>query len=116
MWYTEGNGTGLYYSFRQNGNDDFGKRELVSRDGRHPQLSANGARLIMVWEEILEGNLNKSTSIICQISINNKVSRRSISTGDTNAYSPVVTKTQDGFLVAFLMDTEAGARVFRARL
>ncbi|MEJ1238087.1 sialidase family protein [Chryseolinea sp. T2] len=116
MWYTEGNGTGLYYSFKQTGADNFGKRELISNAGRHPQVSADETRFVMVWEEALDGNTDKATSIVCQISNDNQVTKQSITPGTSNAYAPVVTQTKNGFLVAFLMDTESGVRMFTAKL
>ncbi|MGC3947855.1 MAG: sialidase family protein [Chryseolinea sp.] len=116
MWYTEGNGTGLYYSFKQTGTDEFGKRELISNAGRHPQLSADETRFVMVWEEIPDQNINRSTSIVYQVSNDNKVSRHTLTPANSNAYSPVVTQTRDGFVAAFLMDTQDGTRVFAKKL
>jgi hypothetical protein len=116
MWYTEGSGTGLYYSFRQSGNNAFNKRELVSNAGHHPQSSADDTRFVMVWEETLDGSDKKITSIVCQVSRDNDVARKNITKGDSNAYAPVVTPTRDGFLVAFLEEHGNGVRMCTVRL
>ena len=116
MWYTEGNGTGLYYSFKQTGSVEFNKRELVSGAGRHPQASADETRLAMVWEEVLEGNQNKATSIVCRISKDGQITKRALTPGNANAYSPVVKQTRNGFVVAFLMETADGTAIFTTKI
>lgn len=116
MWYTEGNGTGLYYSFKQTGSADFNKRELITNAGRHPQLSSNDTRLIMVWEETNSTSAEKFTSIVCQVSNGSTIQRHNLTQGKSNAFAPVVTQTEDGFLVAFLMESASGVRLFTTRL
>lgn len=104
LWYTEGNGTGIYYSFKQNGDTEFGKRELISNFGHHPQLSANDTRFIMVWEETSEVSDQKITNVFYQTSNGTEVKKECLTPKNANACSPVVTQTNDGFLVAFLME------------
>jgi hypothetical protein len=111
LWYTEGNGTGIYFSFKQNGESDFQQRGLVSNAGRHPQLSANDERLIMVWEEISGNEAHKFTNIFYQVSNDIDVKRECLTPKTVNAFSPVVTTTKDGFLVAFLMETKNGVEM-----
>jgi hypothetical protein len=116
LWYTEGNGTGIYYSFKQNGDGEFGKRELISNLGHHPQLSVNDTRFIMVWEENSDETEKKFTNIFYQVSNETAVKKDCLTPKSTNAFSPVVTRTADGFLVAFLMETRGGVGMFTAKL
>jgi hypothetical protein len=113
LWYTEGNGTGIYYSFKQNGDSDFKERGLVSNSGRHPQLSVDEARLIMVWEEISE---EKVTHIFCQVSNDAEIKRKCLTPRAANAFSPVVTTTKDGFLIAYLMETKNGVEMYLTKI
>jgi hypothetical protein len=116
MWYTEGNGTGIFYSFKQNGDSRFGKRESVSIAGQHPQLSAGDDQFIMVWEENSTATKEKFTNILYQVGNQSGVKKNCLTPKDTNAFSPVVTQTKDGFLVAFLMQTDAGVQMFTSKL
>lgn len=113
LWYTEGNGTGIYYSFKQNGDSEFKERELVSNDGHHPQVSANETRFIMVWEEISE---EKFTNIFYQVSNDAEVKKDCLTPRTANAFSPVVTPTSNGFLVAYLMETKNGIRMYVTKI
>jgi hypothetical protein len=112
LWYTEGNGTGIYFSFKQNGESEFQQRGLVSNSGRHPQLSANNERFIMVWEEMSENGTQKFTNIFYQVSNEIDVKRECLTPKAFNAFSPVVTTTKDGFLVAYLMETRSGVEMY----
>lgn len=112
FWYTEGNGTGIYYSFKQNGEDQFGKRELISNDGRHPQLSANETKSIMVWEENVGQTEQKFTNVYYQIAGETNSKRACLTPEKSNAFSPVVTQVDNGFLVAFLMEAKAGTGIY----
>jgi hypothetical protein len=116
LWYTGGNGTGIYYSFKPDGNNAFGKRELLSGSGRHPQLSANETRSIMVWEEYLGESDKKFTRILYQIGTDTGVTRDILTPTKNNSFSPVVTQTKDGFLVAFLMETSHGLSIYTTKL
>jgi len=116
MWYTEGNGTGIYYSFKGNTDTAFTERELISNAGQHPQLSANTSRFIMVWEEKTDEIETRPTSVVYQMSDGSSVVKGSISPSDLNAFLPVVTQTADGFVVAFLMETASGVRMYTAKL
>lgn len=53
LWFTDGGGTGIYYTRSKDNGEIFSPRELVSRQGRHPNMTtlANG-KLVMVWDEI----------------------------------------------------------------
>ncbi|PZR38348.1 MAG: hypothetical protein DI538_09880 [Azospira oryzae] len=112
LWYTEGNGTGIYYSFKQNGENEFQQRALVSNSGRHPQLSANDERFIMVWEETSGNEAKKITNIFYQVSNDIEVKRECLTPKTVNAFSPVVTTTKDGFLVAYLMENGDGIEMY----
>ncbi len=116
LWYTQGGGTGLFYSFKPNGTNEFNKRELISSNGRHPQVSAGDTRFIMVWEEATGEEKNSFTNIMCQVSNEQEVIKHCLSPQQANAFAPVVTPTGDGFLVAFLMETAAGTGVYTKKL
>jgi len=112
LWYTEGNGTGIYYSFKRNGESEFQQRELVSNSGRHPQLSSTSDRVIMVWEEMSGNDTEKITNVFYQVSNDIDVKRECLSPKTVNAFSPVVTTTKDGFLVAYLMESSDGVEIY----
>jgi len=114
--YTEGNGTGIYYNFKSNADSIFTQRELVSGSGHHPQASASETRFIMVWEENSNREGKQRTTIFYQMNKGNEVVKKQLSPDRSNAYLPVVTQTHDGFLVAFLMDTDTGAGIFTTHL
>ncbi len=116
FWYTEGNGTGIYYSFKQNGDQAFGQRQLISSFGRHPQSSADDSRFAMVWEEIDDQSEQKFTNVLYQVSRGTEVKKDYLTPRDSNAYLPVITQTANGFLVAFLMETTNGVGVYTGEL
>lgn len=116
LWYTEGNGTGIYYSFKQNGDSQFRDRELISSYGHHPQLSASDTRCLMVWEETSEETEKKFTNILYQISDEVNIRKELLTPKDSNAFSPVVTQAKDGFIVAFLMEEDSGVRMYVTKL
>jgi hypothetical protein len=113
FWYTEGNGTGIYYSFKRNGENEFKERELISNFGRHPQLSASETRFIMVWEEISE---KKFTNVFYQVSNETEVKKDCLTPRSANAFSPVVIPTNNGFLIAYLMETDNGIEMYIRRI
>jgi hypothetical protein len=116
FWYTEGNGTGIYYSFKKESDSTFGERQLISNSGRHPQLTASESRFVMVWEENVDLGEKKFTNVMCQVSNGSEVRKNILTPMDSNAYLPVVTATKDGFVVAFLMDTKEGVGLFTTTL
>ena len=116
MWYTEGNGTGIYYSFKGNSDSTFTERELISNAGQHPQLSANTSRFIMVWEEKTDESETRPTRVVYQMSDGSNVVKGSLNPRDSNAFVPVVTQTANGFVVAFLMETTSGVRMYTSFL
>jgi hypothetical protein len=116
LWYTEGNGTGIYYSFKQNADSAFGQRQLISNSGRHPQLSGNNTGFIMVWEENSGEGEEQFTRVLYQVNDGENVKKDQLSPGGFNAFVPVVTPTAEGFLVAFLMETKNGVKLYSAKL
>lgn len=116
FWYTEGNGTGIYYSFKQNSDPVFGQRQLVSNTGRHPQLSTNASRYVMVWEENDDQSEKKLTNVLYQVGDGADVRKGYLTPKKSNAYLPVITQTSDGFLVAFLMETPGGVGIYATKL
>lgn len=116
MWYTEGNGTGIYYSFKDNEADQFSNRQLLTNTGRHPQASAAEDRFIMVWEENADSVNANFTHVYCQVSDGEVNKRLSISPHDANAFLPVVTQTRNGFLVAMLMERDHKIGMYTIKL
>jgi hypothetical protein len=117
LWYTEGTGTGIYYAHQSDGANGFGPRQLVSNSGRHPQLCTNGDRIAMLWEENLTEKEKENTVIHYRVVRDGvEVERKALTSGSHNAFLPVVTATRDGFLTAFLMESESGVGVYFVRL
>jgi hypothetical protein len=111
-WYTEGNGTGIYYSTRSHNDFSFGPRQLISNRGRRPQLSASDKGVVVVWEENAESDGKTFTSIHYQVMKGLEVKEGVLSPAEANAFLPVVTSTEDGFVVAFLMESESEVGVY----
>lgn len=116
FWYTEGNGTGIFYNFKRAGDGTFNTRQLISNAGRHPQISAVEDRFMMVWEENIGEGEKKFTNIYYQMNDGDQNRRESLTPSDSNAFVPVITQTENGFLVAFLMETKEGVGMYIARL
>ena len=113
LWYTEGTGTGIYYARKSKNENQFSERELVSGNGRHPQLCASGDRIVMLWEENLQTDGTANTAIHYRIvKDGTDIGKNALTDANTNAFLPVVTKTRNGFLVAYLMETNNGIGVF----
>lgn len=113
MWYTEGNGSGIYYAHKTRDDDNFFPRELVSSTGHHPQVDSNGDEIAMLWEEnaIADG---KTSSTIHYRLIKNGVDvhNEELTPKDGNAFVPVLTHTRDAFVVAYLMEIDHHVSVF----
>lgn len=113
LWYTEGSGTGIYYAQKSGNENEFSARELVSNDGRHPQLCANGDEIAMLWEENIEYNGESKTVVHFRIVKDGiDLDNRVLTPLQLNAYSPVVTKTKDSFLTAYLMEQNGDISVY----
>lgn len=117
LWYTEGSGTGIYYA-RKSGNDSsFSSRQLVSANGRHPQLTANEDRIAMLWEENIVSDSTTKTVIRYRITQDGTdVTASTLTPKEVNAFSPVVVKSDDGFLTAWLMEENDHVGVYMAIL
>lgn len=117
LWYTEGTGTGIYYAKKEEGNATFASRNLVSRDGRHPQLCAQGDRIAMLWEEnTAVGNKSNTVIHFKVVKDGEELSQGALTSRQTNAFLPVVNRANDGFIVAYLMEEDQGVGVFVGRL
>ncbi|RAW02549.1 sialidase family protein [Pseudochryseolinea flava] len=117
MWYTEGNGSGLYYAHKASDEDNFFPRELVSRAGHHPQVSSNGDVIAMLWEENMTTDGSTATTIHCRLIKDGiDIEKRVLTPRSANSIAPVVTHTKDGFLVACLMENENGVAVYAMNL
>lgn len=117
LWYTEGSGNGIYYTHRTGAEEEFRPRELVSNAGRHPQVSANGDKIAMLWEENVNINDKPLTNIHYRI-INDgtDLEKKILTPKDVNAFLPVVTPVNDGFLVAYLMEIDGDVGIYVKRL
>jgi hypothetical protein len=117
LWYTEGTGTGIYYSAKAQNEDGFASRELVSRDGHHPQLCSNDDRIAMLWEENIDVEGKLKTVVKYRIVKNGvDVEKNDLTPPDVDAFLPVVTRTQNGFLTAYLMEDCDHVSVYFRRL
>lgn len=117
LWYTEGSGNGVYYTHKPIDSSEFLPRQLVSATGSHPQVCSNGDKIAMLWEEPVVENGKVVTKINYQL-LNRgvPVQRDIISTSGANAFLPVVTQTNEGFLVAYLTEVDNRVNVYLARL
>ncbi|HYI77741.1 MAG TPA: hypothetical protein VEW65_08995, partial [Chryseolinea sp.] len=117
LWYTEGNGNGIYYAHKSNSQEEFLPRQLVSTAGRHPQVSSNNHRIAMLWEENSDYNGKQITTVNYRvIKDGNDVEKSTLTPKDANAFLPVVTQTKNGFLVAYLMMTGSKVGVYFTKL
>ncbi len=117
LWYTEGTGTGIYYAQKTQDDDDFSPRELVSDHGHHPQLSANGDRIAMLWEENVDVDGKPKTIIRYRIMKDGiPVEESALTQEQANAFLPVVAPTKEGFLVAYLQERQGHVGVYLTRL
>lgn len=116
FWYTEGNGTGIYYSFKSNTDPAFGARQLVSNSGRRPQLSVNDSRFLMVWEENSNAGEKHLTHIHYQAGNDTGTRKEQLTPDNANAYLPVATYANTGFVVAFLMERDKQVGVYTAKV
>jgi hypothetical protein len=107
LWYTEGNGSGVYYTTAQQGK--FAKREQISHSATHPQLVANENEILMVYEDLVE---NKS-AIVYQLRNDNGISGGNLFVEEVQGFFPVATTTNDqGYCIAFLGKRGQERRVF----
>lgn len=116
FWYTEGNGTGIYYSFKSDTDPAFRTRQLVSSSGRRPQLSVNDSRVVMVWEENAGTDERNLTHIHYQIGNDTGIRKLQLTPDDANAYLPVATYTSTGFVIAFLMEHNDHTGMYTAKV
>src|SRR5688572_30329447 len=117
LWYTEGNGNGIYYAHKSNSQEEFLPRQLVSTTGRHPQVSSNNDRIAMLWEENSDYNGKQITTVNYRvIEDGNDVEKSTLTPKDANAFLPVVTQTKNGFLVAYLTMTGSKVGVYFTKL
>ena len=117
LWYTEGNGNGIYYAHKSTAQEEFLPRQLVSTAGRHPQVSSNNERIAMLWEENSDTGGKPITTVNYRvIKDGNDVEKNILTPKDVNAFLPVVTQTKNGFLVAYLMETGNKVGVYLTKL
>lgn len=116
LWYTEGNGNGVYYTHKTD-TDKFLPRELVSNEGRHPQVSANDDRIAMVWEENIDNDGKPMTVVNYRLIKDGiDIEKNTLAAKNVNSFLPVITQTREGFLVAYLMEANNHVGVYLTRL
>jgi hypothetical protein len=107
LWYTEGNGNGVYFTTTQQGK--FRKREQISHSATHPQVVANENEIFMVYEDLIE---NKP-AVLYQLRSDNGISGGNLVGKDMQGFFPVATTDNDGgYCVAFLGKRGQERRVF----
>jgi hypothetical protein len=107
LWYTEGNGSGVFYNTAQQGK--FGKREQISHSATHPQLVANENEVLMVYEDLVEDK----PAILYQLRNESGISAGNLLGEGVQGFFPVATTDNDGgYCVAFLGKRGQERRVF----
>lgn len=133
VWFTAGGAPGLYTTSSKTGNAAFHARNLVSANGRHPQMLAlpNGD-LVMVCEEAAEkpttmpamkmehghGGMQMSHGpaapgrIVLRVMRNgNTLKQVPLTTGEYGDNHPVLTAVQDGILVAWVREDKGHSSI-----
>lgn len=110
LWYSEGGSTGIFYSVGDGKN--FSPRESISFSGRHPQITAIGDQLLLVWEESTGTGTESSNRVRCQLRTGTDFTTRYLTPDGTDAFFPVVAKAEDKFVVAYLMKQKGTTGVF----
>jgi hypothetical protein len=117
LWYTEGSGAGIYYASKKHGENGFDAKQVISSFGHHPQASSNNRSMAIVWEENTVQKDNPITRVHCQIASDDEIVTRTVLSPEAfNAYLPVVINTKNGFLTAFVMETEGETGVYFKKL
>jgi hypothetical protein len=113
LWYTEGSGTGIFTATKTSERTEFTPREAVSHSGRHPQLTASGDQIAMVWEEEVMDGASSRTVINYRIVKDGLETKRTRLTPKAqNSFLPVVTAIESGFLIAYLMERDNHVGVY----
>lgn len=116
LWYTEGSGTGIFYAHRESAADEFSSKELISGTGHHPQATYSDNGMAIVWEENTPVGNGIVTRIRYQIH-DSKSNKAEFLTPETfNSFAPVISKTTNGFVVAFLMNANGNDAVYVKRI
>ena len=116
LWYTEGTGTGVFVATKSDQQNIFSGKNLVSREGRHPQLCANGETIAMLWEENVKQKEKIVTVIHHRVSVHGEEKQKgAVSALDHNAFFPVITTLDDGFLIAYLLEEKNGQAIVQVR-
>ena len=116
LWYTEGTGTGVFFATKSTNDKTFSAKNLVSSEGRHPQLCANGEKIAMLWEENTAIDVKNVTAIHYRWSVNGEETKiGTVTPVDRNAFSPVITSFNDGFLIAYLIENDQGQTIVQLK-
>lgn len=116
LWYTEGTGTGVFISQMGTTDNGFTPKQLVSAEGHHPQLCSNEDRIAMLWEE--NANVDGKSKTIVKYRIvrdGREAETGALTPIGVNAFLPVVTRCEDGFLAAYLAERDGKVGVYFRR-
>jgi hypothetical protein len=116
LWYTEGGSTGVFYANSPVTQSAFTSRESIAPLGKHPQMCSSDRGLLMVWEES-EGIGNTMVSRIkYQLRDGVDVKAGFLTPAGQDAYYPVATGINDGFVVAYMARVDGTSRVCVTRV
>lgn len=106
IWYSEGNGMGIFYAQNRDGN--FSAREHISSTGKHPQLATKGDEVFMVYEE----TVGDRAMVAWQLRNDSGVKSGLVTADSTTGFFPVAMPVTDGYCVAFMGKDNFGRSVF----
>lgn len=93
-WFTAGGKAGVYHTFSKDHGDTFEKKELISTEAMHPQVSATPeGNLIIAWDEPNE----QGSSVFIQMRNGDGSTKTlNITPGNVNVNYPVLQTVDDG--------------------
>jgi hypothetical protein len=106
IWYSEGNGMGIFYAQNRDGN--FTAREQISPTGKHPQLATRGDEVFMVYEETVADR----AMVAWQLRNDQGIKSGLVTADSTIGFFPVTIPVRDGYCVAYMGKDNFGRSVF----
>jgi hypothetical protein len=106
LWYSEGNGMGIFYAQHRDGN--FTAREQISQTGKHPQLATRGEEIFMVFEETIADR----PMVAWQLRSEQGIKSGLVTADSTSGFFPVTIPVSDGYCVAYMGKDNFGRSVF----
>jgi hypothetical protein len=100
-WFTSGGGTGVFYCKSTDG-VTFSNREILGIDARHPQMTAIGETIAIVWDEAIQNPTGINNKIMLHTRHQALSSQtRSLTSENSNTYFPVIAVHGDKIVVAY---------------